>query len=260
MAQTIKIKRSSTTAVPSTLSQGELAYSSQGTSNKLFIGNPGTGDVTVIGGKYYVDIVDSFVSNGTFTLTGDVTGSSTYNTSTKSWNIVTSIAPVAITGNSGNVNFNVPDDDIKFNGDTALTVTSSKVGNLVTVNIDHDNSSVTPGSYGSQTKIPTFTVDQQGHLQAAGEVNVATALTLQDDSGTTNTVDLLSDTLIINTGVDLTSTFTAEDTLTISHDDSGVSAGSYGSVLTVPTYTVDPRGHLTVSGSVANYLTMIGDF
>jgi hypothetical protein len=58
MAQVIKIKRSSTTATPTTLSQGELAYSSEGTSNKLFIGNPGTGDVTVIGGKYFTDMLD----------------------------------------------------------------------------------------------------------------------------------------------------------------------------------------------------------
>lgn len=58
MAQVIKIKRSSTTATPATLNQGELAYSSEGTSNKLFIGNPGTGDVTVIGGKYFTDMLD----------------------------------------------------------------------------------------------------------------------------------------------------------------------------------------------------------
>ena len=38
MAQTIKIKRSTTTATPSTLSAGELAYSDN--SDKLFIGAP----------------------------------------------------------------------------------------------------------------------------------------------------------------------------------------------------------------------------
>jgi len=58
MAQIIKIKRSpsSGSASPSSLSQGELAYSAN--SNKLFIGNPGTGDVTVIGGKLYIDMLD----------------------------------------------------------------------------------------------------------------------------------------------------------------------------------------------------------
>jgi hypothetical protein len=53
MAQTIKVKRSTETAVPSALANGELAYSSD--SNKLFIGRPGggTGDIDAIGGKYY---------------------------------------------------------------------------------------------------------------------------------------------------------------------------------------------------------------
>ena len=57
MTQEIKIKRSSTTAVPATLAQGELAYSSEASSRKLFIGQPGTGDVIPIGGAYYVDIL-----------------------------------------------------------------------------------------------------------------------------------------------------------------------------------------------------------
>ena len=38
MAQVIKIKRSSSTATPTSPAQGELAYSGEGTSNKLFIG------------------------------------------------------------------------------------------------------------------------------------------------------------------------------------------------------------------------------
>jgi hypothetical protein len=57
MAQTIQIKRSTATAAPATLANGELAYSHVGTDGKLFIGRPGgaVGDVDAIGGKYYVD-------------------------------------------------------------------------------------------------------------------------------------------------------------------------------------------------------------
>ena len=56
MAQTIKIKRSTTTATPSTLSAGELAYSDY--SDKLFIGAPADSAVIAIGGKVYVDMLD----------------------------------------------------------------------------------------------------------------------------------------------------------------------------------------------------------
>ena len=56
MAQIVKIKRSDTTAVPTSLNQGEMAYSSD--SDKLFIGQPGDAEVTVIGGKLYMDLLD----------------------------------------------------------------------------------------------------------------------------------------------------------------------------------------------------------
>lgn len=56
MAQVIKIKRSTTTATPTTLSAGELAYSDQ--SDKLFIGAPADSAVIAIGGKLYVDMLD----------------------------------------------------------------------------------------------------------------------------------------------------------------------------------------------------------
>ena len=49
MAQTIKIKRSTTTAAPSALTAGELAYSDN--SDKLFIGAPADNAVVAIGGK-----------------------------------------------------------------------------------------------------------------------------------------------------------------------------------------------------------------
>ena len=56
MAQTIKIKRSTSTATPTSLVAGELAYSDQ--SDKLFIGQPSDNAVTVIGGKLFMDMLD----------------------------------------------------------------------------------------------------------------------------------------------------------------------------------------------------------
>ena len=56
MAQTIKIKRSTSTSAPTSLVAGELAYSDA--SDKLFIGQPSDNAVTAIGGKVYVDMLD----------------------------------------------------------------------------------------------------------------------------------------------------------------------------------------------------------
>jgi hypothetical protein len=57
-----------------------------------------------------------------------------------------------------------------------------------------------------------------------------------------------NDTLTITGGNDL-STSRSGDTITIQHDNSGVTAASYGSRLVVPTITVDARGHVTAASS-----------
>lgn len=66
MAQTIRIKRSTSTATPSSLTAGELAYSGKSDSNKLFIGHPdGTTGVVAVGGQYYTNIIDGATAANT---------------------------------------------------------------------------------------------------------------------------------------------------------------------------------------------------
>ena len=57
MANIIKIKRSTSTAVPASITAGELAYSES--SNKLFFAvNAGSNATSIIGGKLYTDMLD----------------------------------------------------------------------------------------------------------------------------------------------------------------------------------------------------------
>lgn len=175
MAQTIQIKRSSSTAAPgSNLAAGELAYSSN--SDKLFIGHP----------------------DGT---TGNI--------------VIASTSPLTVGGDTGtDVSINIQ-DLLDITGDTGITTSISKTGSTVTLSVDLDDTAITPGSYGSATEVPTFTVDQQGRLTAAGSESISTSFTLAGDSGTA--VVSGGNTLTVS-GTGIATTAAEGDTLTINLD------------------------------------------
>jgi hypothetical protein len=249
MAQTIKIKRSSVTAVPTTLAQGELAYSAENTSNKLFIGTPGTGDVIPIGGKHYVDIIDNATasntadtlvlrdSNGDFAA-GVITGSLTGNADTAT--ALETSRTISLTGDATG--------SVSFDGSADASIT-----------VDISDSGVTAGDYGSATAVPILSIASDGRITTASTANIATTLTVAGDTGTADTVDLLTDTLTFSGQSGITTVRTVDNTVHFDLDDTAVTPGSYGSATAIPTFTVDAQGRLTAASSASIATTLAFD-
>ena len=92
-------------------------------------------------------------------------------------------------------------------------------------------------------------VDQQISNVTNTISNVATSFTVAGDSGSNQTITSGIDTLTISGGTGLSSVASSTDTITLSLDNTAVTAGSYGGANTVATFTVDAQGRLTAAGT-----------
>jgi len=207
MAQTIQIKRSSSTATPTSLSNGELAYSA--TSNKLFIGRPGggTGDVDAIGGKVYVDMLDHTA--------GTLTASSA----------------IVVDSNSKIDNFLV--DNLQFNGNAItstdtngnITITPNGTGDLVLDGLNWPQADGTANQY--------LKTDGSGQLSWD---TVSTSFTLSD--GTATDTFNTGGTLTFTGGTGVTTAVTNDEvTFSIGQDVSTTANVTFNSVSATGTST-----------------------
>ena len=270
MANTIRIKRRSSAGAagaPSTLANAELAFNEADETLYYGTGTGGAGGlasqvIAIAGQGAYVGLsgTQTITGNKTFSGTLDL-GSSAIATTKSANNNSTAVATTAYVDSAisgvgqfagltfaGDTGISEPiasGDTFKVSGGTGLSSVASATD---TVTINLDNTAVSAGSYGSASAIPTFTVDAQGRLTAAGTASISTSFTVDADSGDNLTISG-GDTFIIVGGTGLTSVASETDTLTLNLDNTAVTPASYGSASSVGTFTVDAQGRLTAAAS-----------
>jgi len=150
-------------------------------------------------------------------------------------------------------------------GITTFSYNGSSPATVALTDVFTDNGGVT-GTFGSTTQIPVLTIDAQGRITTASLSTVATQLTISSDGVTTDTVDLLTDTLRIGATNGITSTLT-DNTITIGLKSGVISGSSLSSAaqgqvtLTtngVAAATID-LGLETTDDVTFNNLTLTGD-
>lgn len=270
MAQLIKIKRSSSTATPTSLSAGELAYSSN--SQKLFIGAPSDGTVTAIGGDVYVNMLDH--TAGTLTASSAiVVDSSSKIDQLKTGNIVITGSNNTVSTSSGNLtiaptsslvithggtldlsgqatSLTIPDNqaaalDINEGGNSYLKLITTNGSEEVEIGQNVDLN----GTLDVSSSATVNSLTSNGAVESTGNFSVNTdKFTVSAGEGNTS----ISGTLAVTNAATLSSSLTVTGTTTL---NGGVTLGDASAdTITVngtTTFTpsVDFDGGLTVAGS-----------
>jgi len=248
MAQVIKIKRSDSTATPgSSLAKGELGYSYN--SNKLFIGDGSTFDV--IGGQTYVEMLDH--TAGTLTANSAIiVGSDSKidnllvdNIQLNGNEISTGTGNLIIDPATGSIDFatgGAIEFDIVDGSATAFTI-SQATNNYLTFDTTNDAELITfnkqleiglDGTVGYTLPTADGSSGQALITNGSGAVSfqtISTTLGIAGDSSSTDSVNLVSDTLTF-TGSGTVSATVASDTVTIGVSDATTSAKGLASFAT----------------------------
>ena len=272
MAQTIKIKRSSSTAAPTSLGQGELAYSSN--SKKLFVGHPSSSAVTTIGGDLYVEMLDH--TAGTLTAssaivvdanskvdqlkTGNIVVTGSNNTiSTSSGNLSIASAGQLVVTHGGELNLasqatslTLPDNeaaalDINEGGTSYLKFITTNGSEEVEIGKDVDLNGALDVSgaatLGSAAVTGNLTINTDKFTVTSGEGNTSIAGTLAVTNAATFS-DSLTVTGALTGNGNVTLGNAAGDTITVTGTATFAQSADFDGGLTVAgSQTVDMGGN-----------------
>jgi len=229
------IKRSTTTATPTSLKAGEIAYSYS--SNNFFIGTPdGTGSLPLGGFNTYTAVNNSTAANTGGTIVKRATDGSFFGQLFGNANTATALQTAR--------NFSISGGDIaastqSFDGTGAVVLNASL--NAI--------SGLTAGFYGGSsaglTVIPVVQVAANGRVTSIANTSVTTSFGISD--GTTSNTIYSGATFFHKGANGITSTVTA-NTVTFSTDTTVVRSNTAGSRQII-TSDLQVTGNLTVTGN-----------
>lgn len=250
MASIVRIKRSEVSGNPSTLGQGELAYSAlvdngSNGGDRLYIGmgTETAGNAVnhvVIGGKFFTDMLDHtkgvLVANSAI-----VTDSNNKIDNLKVDNLDLNGNTISSTDTNGDINI-TPNgtgktviSNIYTDATTSLTeyiqdITGGQIIDSTDIDATYNDTAgttslvltttgVTAGSYGSSSAVPVITIDSKGRITAVTTAASSSTLNIAGNTGT-DTISLTTDTLnITGTGAISTAVNSATNTVAISAAD-----------------------------------------
>ncbi len=266
MATTIKIKRSTGTSAPGSLTAGELAYTGGagaqgGAGSRLFVGNPADGSNLIIGGKYFTDMLDHVHGTNTASSALIVDSNKKIN-ELLSGNIVVTGSSNTISTSSGTLTIAPTGNLIITHGGTIDLDAQANVMSII------DNNAASLDIKEGTTSYLKFVTTNSSEKIVVGQDT-----TFADD------VSLLSDAAVLNFGADseVNLTHVADTGLLLNSDnifqfrDSGLTIGSSADgqldinadtllEITAPTVQFDTDGQVVSFGADGDVtLTHVAD-
>lgn len=256
MANThILVKRSSTTAIPtsSSLQSGELAYSYS--SNTAFIGNSDGVGVLKIGGQAYTSAIDAATNanTGSTIVKRDVNGQFSGNLIGNATSASSLISPQNFSISSGDISS--PTASFSGNNAVVLNATLSVVPGLA-------NNSV-----GSATAIPVITYGANGRILGVTTAAISSTITVSGNTGS-DTLTTGSTLTVQGGSTGITTAVTGSagapvisintDNTVVRSNTSSVGPQVINTDLSLPTTNVSVGGtlsvtNLNISGNVIQY-------
>jgi hypothetical protein len=232
----ILIKRSLTTGRPSTLNQGEFAYSYA--SNTLFIGTPGGNGVVNVGGQYYTSTLDAATSSNTATTLVKRDSNGAF------LGRLYGLSNTAVVLNTAR-NFSVSGGDItasaqSFDGSADVTLSASL----------NSIPGLSAGTYGSSSAIPVVTVAANGRVTSVSTSSISSSFTVAGNSGsgTQNNGGTLTISGAAGSGITTAVTGSGNETVTLSTDTTLLRSNTTGARQVINT-DLTISGNLTVQGN-----------